>query len=253
MTTTSRKIQGPWKQGLYDISATATEIVGTVREDQFGRKFAYAKAGATALAPGKMTTAPLLNADWTNESVTAAVAVGGTQVSITHVAVGSDTLAADYFRGGQLHINDAAGEGHWYPIIHSTAVTATSTTLTLTLAEGIKVALTTSSEATPVPSPYMATVISGTETHNAVGTPLVDVTAEYYYWSQIAGLGVYYSDDTPAAGSPLVMSDEDGQLMARVLDVDATSDVTDVQVIVAIAYGTAGVDVEYKPCIYCIG
>lgn len=251
MTTMPQKM-GAWNQGLYEISATAKEIVGTKREDMFGNIYRYAKAGATALSPGKMTTAPQLNADWTNESVTTAVAVGGTQVTITHVAVGADVLAADYFKGGQLHINDAAGEGHWYRILSSTAMTATSTTCTFTIEEGVKVALTTSSEATPVPSPYMATVISGTETHNATGTPLVDVTAEYYYWSQTKGLGVYYSDDTPAAGSPLIMSDEDGQLMAWTLDLDATADAVVTQPVVAIAYGTAGVDVEYKPCIYCI-
>ena len=247
-----QKVQGPWKQGLYEISATATELPGTIRRDMFGNVYRYAKAGATALAPGKMTTSPQLNVDWTNEAVTAAVAVGGKQVSITHVAVGADALAADYFAGGQLQINDAAGEGTWYRIISSTAMTATSTTCTFTLEEGVKVALTTSSEATPVPSPWMATVISGTETHNAAGTPLVDVTAAYYYWSQTGGLGVYLSDDTPAAGSPLVMSDEDGQLMAYVLDLDATSDETRLEVIVAVAYGTAGVNDEYKPCVYYI-
>jgi hypothetical protein len=103
------KTQGVWNQGLYEISATAKETVGTLRIDRFGRKYRYAKAGAVALSPGKMTTSPLLNADWTNESVTAAVAVGGKTVTITHVAVGADILPADYFAGGQLQINDEAG------------------------------------------------------------------------------------------------------------------------------------------------
>jgi len=252
MSTSPQKVQGAWSQGIYEISATAKEIVGTKREDQFGNVYRYAKAGATALDPGKMTTSPLLSGDWTNESVTTAVPVGGTQVTITHVAVGSDVLAANYFAGGQLQINDAAGKGTWYRIVSSTEMTAASTTCTFTLQEGVKVALTTSSEATPVPSPWMATVVSETETHNATGTPLVEVTAAYYYWSQTKGLGVYLSDGTPDAGSPLVMSDEDGQLMSYVLDHDATSDETRLEVIVAVAYGTDGRNGEYCPCVYCI-
>lgn len=254
MTTTSRKIQGPWKQGLYEISATATEIVGTIREDQFGRKFRYAKAGATALDPGKQTTSPLLNADWTNESVTAAVAVGGTSVTITHVAVGTDTLPADYFRGGQLHINDADGEGTWYHILHSTAMTATSTTCTFTLAEGVKVALTTSSEATPVPNPWMGTVISATETYVATGVPLVSVTANYYYWSQTGGEGVYWADaDVAAPGTLLVLGADDGKAVPFVLDYDAVADADFTTAPIAVAIGRATpVDTEYCPCRYII-
>lgn len=247
-----KSVLGPWKQGLRDTSETATEIVGTMREDLHGRVYRYSRAGATALAPGKATTAPLLNADWVNETP-AAAAIGATQISITHVAVGTDTLPEDYFRGGQLQVNDEAGEGHWYDILHSTAVTATSTTLRLTLEQGLKVAITASSEVTPVPSPFMATVISGTETHEATGTPLCAVPAEYYYWSQTGGSGVYWANaDVAAVGTQLVLSADDGELAPRILDYDASADADATQAPVAIATGTAGVDTEYKPCKWII-
>lgn len=238
-----RKTDG-WLQGIYEISATAKEEVGAVREDLCGRKFRYAKAGATALTPGKMTVAATLNADWVNETP-AAAAVGAKTVAITHVAVGTDTLPEDYFKGGQLHVNDATGEGHWYPITHSTAVTATSTVLTLSLSEGLRVAITASSECTPVPSPFMATAISTTEESEPTGIPMVDVTAEYYYWSQVGGEAICLIAGTPAVGSMLTLSATAGALAA----INATLDID--QPIVARMIQTAGVATEYKPVKLC--
>lgn len=245
---------GGWLQGLYEISATAREEVGTLRRDLYGNAYRYAKAGGTALSPGKATTSPAANADWQDIAVAAAVAVGGKQVTLTNTAVGVDTLAADYFKGGQLQINDAAGEGHWYRIVSSTALTAASTAVTVTLDEGIRVALTTSSEGTLVPNPYMGVVVSSTETLQPTGTPLVDVTAEYYYWSQTGGEGVYWAhDDVAAIGSYLVNDAADGELSPWVLDLDATADADVVVSPVAIAIQRATpVDTEYCPCRWII-
>jgi hypothetical protein len=133
-------------------------------------------------------------------------------------------------------------------------MTTTSTTCTFQLETGVKVALTTSSEATPVPSPFMATVLSATETYNAAGTPLVDVTADYYYWSQTGGLGIYWADgDVAAPGTSLILGADDGKLIPWVLDLSATVDADVVSSVVAIAYGRATpVDTEYCPCVYCI-
>jgi len=249
-----KSVLGPWKQGLYDISETATEFVGTLREDMFGNKYRYAKAGGTALSPGKNTTRAATNADWENIAVAAAVAVGGKVVTATNVAVGTDVLPADYFKGGQLQVNDAAGEGHWYRILYSSALTATSTTVTIGIEQGIKVALTTSSEVTLLPSAFMGTVISADTTYQPTGVPLVDVTAEYYYWSQTGGEGVYWTNsDVAAIGSPLVLSTDDGELGPYVLDLDAGADADLLIHPVAIAIGTAThVDTEYNSCKYII-
>jgi hypothetical protein len=245
---------GGWLQGLYEISATQKEEVGTLRCDLYGNKYRYAKAGATALAPGKNTTRAATNADWENIAVAAAVAVGGKTVTLTNTAVGADVLAENYFRGGQLQINDAAGEGHWYRIKYSSALTATSTTVTIGLEEGVRVALTTSSEGTLLPSAYMATVISADVTYQPTGVPLVDVTANYYYWSQTGGEGVYWTNaDVAAIGSPLVLSTDDGELGPYVLDLDAGADADLLIHPVAIAIGTAThIDTEYNSCRYMI-
>jgi len=237
-------------QELYAISAVKMEDVGTLRKDKFGNSYRYSKAGATALAPGKNTTSPATNADWENIAVAAAVAVGGKIVTVTNVAVGADVLAENYFRGGQLQINDAAGEGHWYRIESSSEITATSTALTLVLEDGIAVALTTSSEGTLLPSAYMDVVISATATLPPTGTPLVDVTAEYYYWSQTGGDGVYWTNaDIAAVGSYLVCSTDDGELLPLV-QADA-ADVTTSGVAIAIGT-TTHIDTEYNSCRYII-
>jgi hypothetical protein len=242
-------------QELYSISATALEDVGTLRRDKFGNKYRYAKAGATALEPGKNTTAPATNADWENIAVAAAVAIGGKIITATNVAVGADVLAEDYFKGGQLQVNDAAGEGHWYRIAHSSALTATSTTVTITIEDGVKVALTTSSEVTLVPSNWMATIESDASSIlPAAGVPLVDVTANYYYWSQTGGDGVYWTNaDVGAVGTELVLSTDAGELSPNILAYSGTADTDVTQAPVAIVIGTTThIDTEYNSCRYII-
>jgi len=199
MTQPKKLSTGPWSQGIYEISSTATEVVGTMREDFKGNIWRYAKAGATALAPGKLTVSADMDTDVENCAVAAAAAVGSTEISIT---VTSTTVAEDYFRGGDLIINDAAGEGHVYEILHSTAVAA-GTSIVLTIEEpGIRVALTTSSEATIMHSPWMATVISAADQADfCTGVPMVDVTANYYYWSKTRGRAAVLADEAGAKGA----------------------------------------------------
>jgi len=241
---------GGWLQGLYEQSVSEREVVGTIRRDLFGNSYRMSKAGGTALAVGKNTTSPATNADWEDCVAAAAVAVGGKSVTITITDAAADVLAENYFRGGQLQVNDADGEGTWYRISHSTAVTNGGTTITFALEDGIRVALTTSSKLTPVPNAYMATILSATATLPPTGVPLIAVTASYYYWSQTGGEGVYWTNaDLAAVGSPLVLSADDGELGPIV----ATTGADVLQSNVAIAIGTAThVDTDYNSCKYVI-
>lgn len=112
---------GGFLQGIYETSATAREMVGTKMEDLRGNVYRYSKAGATALSPGKLTVSADMDTDVENCVVSAAAAIGSKTIEVT---VTSTTIAEDYFRGGDLIVNDATGEGHIYPIVHSTAVAA---------------------------------------------------------------------------------------------------------------------------------
>jgi hypothetical protein len=203
---------------------------------------------------GLQTVSPIPNADWINESVASAAAAGSKEVTLTIADAETDVLPENYFVGGQLFINDAAGEKYWYPISYSSAVTNGGTSLVIGLEEPIQVALTTSSEATPMPSPWMATILSATiTTATATGVPLVDVTADYYYWSQTGGVGGYWGHtDVAAIGTALVLGADDGALVPLVLDLNATEDADALLRTVAYAYGTAGVDDEFRPCIYVL-
>ena len=110
------KINGPWKQGIYEQSETATETVGTLRVGRNGKKYRYARAGATALDVGMQTVSPIPNADWINKAPAAAAAIGAKYVTLTITDAGTDVLPADYFKGGNLLVKDGIGEKYQYEI-----------------------------------------------------------------------------------------------------------------------------------------
>lgn len=240
MSTSPMKRAG-FAQGVYQTSASAKEEVGTKRVLKDGREFFYAKAGASGISAGKLQMPAAIAADVTNKAAVAA-AVGTQVLTLT---IGSATYAADYFKGGYLQINDAAGEGHQYEIESNTAVAA-GTSISVTLSDGIRVALTTASEFTLVHNPYMATIESATEENTPLGVAPVAVTAAYYYWCQAKGLACVLTIGTPAVGTMLVPGATAGGLKAM----DTTLDID--MPVVARAFGTAGVATEYKPVILCI-
>lgn len=224
-------------QGLRQTSATAKEQVGTLRITQDGRKFRYARAGASALAAGKMNQMATQAAAVVNEAgVAAAVAVGTRTLTLT---ITSATIAEDYFKGGQLQINDATGEGYYYDIESSTAVTA-GTEISITLSDGIAVALDTTTEFTLAHNPYMAVVEAAVEENMATGVPLVAVPANYYFWSQTGGMACCLTTATPAVGTGLILS----ATVAGSLDDQVTALDVD-EPVCALCIGAAGRAGEY--------
>lgn len=172
-------------QSLFDISATEKERVGTVRKLEDGREFVYAKAGAVALVQGNLLQSAAPVANHTNIAVQAAAAVGDKVVNVT---LGATAVVADYYKDGFLNINDAAGEGTSYKIKGHKA-NAGSGTLVVQLYDAVRVALTTSSEATLVCNPA-ANVIqcpATTLTGAPAGVAIQAVTALYYFWMQVKG------------------------------------------------------------------
>lgn len=238
-----------FQQGIYQTSSTAKETLGTLRILQDGRKFRYAKAGANNLSAGKVGVAAAIEGDAMNESITAAVSVGEKVISLT--LGGSLSYDEDYFKGGFLQINDAAGEGRAYPISGSTEVDS-GTAITVTLEEGIKEALTTSSEYTLVHSPWMAVTESTTEESLAVGVAPVDVTANYYYWAQTGGPAICLISGSPAVGTNLTLASTAGAVTGCDDGVTSSSSTITIdnlhsQPIIGVVWGTTGVDTEYKP------
>lgn len=207
MSVGNMKIDG-WAQGLYEISATKKERLGALRITDDGRKYRYCKAGASALVPGKMAAAPVVDLDFFDKAGIAA-AIGATELTVTIVNPAA-AYAEDYFSDGSLVVRD---KWRKYAIEGSQAIAATvQTTVRLNLREPLHEAITTSEETALVPSPYMAAVQNATDEMLPIGIPEVNVTAAYYFWAQTGGIGHCLVKGTPTVGTMLIPSATTGAL-----------------------------------------
>jgi len=223
--------------------ATAKEQIGALRILDDGRKFRYSKIGASAITVGKACAAAQIGATVMNEACASAHAIG--DYIITETITAGTAFDADYFAGGFLSINDATGEGHQYKIKHNTAVSAAGTSITIELEDPIRVALVAStSEFTLIHSPWMAVVETTAEENVFAGVTPIGFTAGYYGWLQTGGVCTCLSEATAAVavGAVMTLSATSGALQAITTPLDI-----DVAYQVGVAYGTAGVDGEYKP------
>lgn len=229
-----------WNQGVFAQSITQKEELGALRILKDGRKFRYAKAGASALAAGKLAVAAAVAADVMNEACTAIHAIGDTVFSET-ITSAAAAYAENYFAGGYLQINDGTGEGHQYKILSSSAVAQAGTSITLILEDPIRVATagTSATEFSIVQSPWQAVIESATLALPVGVTPIV-VTAAYYYWAQTGGPAIALSGNTDAVGKPLFQSTSTAGALSGV-------DTASYYPMIALAMGTAGVGGEYKP------
>jgi hypothetical protein len=237
MSIGDAKLRG-FSQGLYEISSTPKELIGTLRIDHFGRKFRYCYAGSTALNPGMLSVGADINANHVNTAMGSAVAVG-TEVIDVPISAGT-AIAENALRGGFLQINDGTGEGHSYPIESNAAASATATSVAVALAVGIKVALTATSEVSLITSQFYGTQES-TTVYPPAGVPLIAVTANYYYWSQTGGMACVYTYETTGTGNNVEQS-ADSAGAVNTIDSDATEAMS-----IGFIVGTAGVSTEYKP------
>ena len=227
---------GYWAQGLYEQSATKKEKLGALRIDELGRKFRYAKNGATDLLVGKMTASPVTDTDFFDKTGVAA-SIGDTEVTVTVVNPGT-AYAEDYFADGMLVVRDKL---RMYQIEASQYIAATTqTTCKLHLAQPLIEAITSSEETDLVPSLWQAVVQNDAEECIPTGVPLISVTAAYYCWLQTGGMGICAVKGSPTVGSMLVTSATTGVLQV----IGATAAAGDVSTfdsdfpICAIAKGT---------------
>lgn len=229
------------RQQIYDqdarsISSTQGGIyLGQIAETADGRTFRYAKAGVTALDPGKLTVNADVDTNVVNKTVAATVAVG--QVNVLVNVAG--TVVANAYQGGYFTVNDATGEGISYLVAGNTGRTG-SGTITINLAEPLTVGLTISvSEFTLTVNPYSTLVISATDQADMpTGVPNVTVTAAYLCWVQTGGTCAVLWDEAVAKG--LALTTGTGVAGA----VEALDAAGEFQIGVA---QMAGVDTEYQP------
>lgn len=193
-----------FQQSLFDISSTQKHRIGTIRQIDDGRLFAYAKDGGSGLSAGKVNQQYAPTANHLNCSVYAAVDIGAQSVQVT---LGATSAAANLYKDGFLSVNDATGEGHLYKIRGHAAIDSAGTG-TFYLYDAIRVALDTTSQVTLTKHPQDSVLtLPTTATGAPIGVAPVAVTASYYFWNQVKGVCTVLIDGTVVIGQHVRLSD----------------------------------------------
>ncbi len=196
MSLTPRKRSG-FSQGLYAISATQKERLGTVRELDDGRTFVYCLNGAVDLVAG-VNCASVITSGANEQTVTVAHAVGTELVTFTN-GTGS-TIAADDYKDGKLVVTAGSGIGECYDILGNTSA-INGATMQIRLATGLVTAWSTSTtDVTIYKNKYNGVVVNPTDGQQLpVCVTQRPVTAAYYFWGQVLGDGAMLVDNAGAA------------------------------------------------------
>lgn len=189
-------------QGLFEESAVAKHRIGTLRVLDDGRVFAYAKAGADALAVAKLVQSPVPEANH-DECVVADTAIGQKRIYVT---LGATAAAKDLYKDGYLWINKNTGIGHMYKIRGHAAIDSSGSGY-IELYDAIRVATASSAEASLIRHPQDRLIIHPSPpTAGIAGVPPIAVTAEYYFWNQVKGPCSILTEGTLVIGNTCVPS-----------------------------------------------
>jgi hypothetical protein len=178
-----------------------------------GRSFRYGKDSGSGSHPGYLQQGPAIIANHQNMAVSAAVAIGGTLVTVTP---GATAGASGLYDEGYAVVTAGAGIGQTLKISHTPTITA-STAFTIVLADPLAVALDTTSTIGLVHNTYKNTrEVAGIA--RPAGVSLITATASYYYWQQIGGIAGVLADGTNGVIGSKAIADAS---TAGAVDVDA--------------------------------
>lgn len=199
----------------YAESKTQQFPLGTILI-QGERGWWYCKNAATGLStlgtPTQSAAAHHAEAD-DNIVVGAAAAIGDTEVSLTSTTNLDDGIGGtkDAFAEGYIYFNLEAGIGQCYKIKANEAFATTAKSI-FTLYDPLTIALTTSSRAGIVQHPCRNVVAAkAVVTGIFTGIPPLAITADYYFWNQIAGPAAIVGNATIAKGSYVVIGTTAGK------------------------------------------
>src|SRR3990167_375977 len=155
--------------------------VGTLAKDHSGRRFRYARAGATALVVGDVLQAAAQQANHQDLTPSAA-AIDDVTITVT---LGNTLVAANDYADGFAVIDTTPGLGYSYPIRgHAAADASASLVLNLFRGWAIEVALTGTSRVSLYRNRFRGVIQSPvtTLTNIPVGVAVFPLTAAYYGW-----------------------------------------------------------------------
>ena len=209
-----------------------------------GRVFYYAQnSGAAVTSAGQLVDGIAAVAAHDGDLATAALAAG----SLTVTTTTSLTTTKDQYADGYLFVNDNAGQGEVYRVKSNTAVGgAAGCEITIDESDGIRTALTTSSQFGLMYSPYKGVKVidgDGTMTTGTIGVTTIPVTASYYCWLQTSGPAAVFSGAaTYVIGDAIGTSQASGESGAADLwDVSSEEDTRPI----GTSMGVVSVSTEY--------
>ena len=217
-------------------NATKSEELGSLKTASQQRTFRYGKAGAVALARGKLCVASTVVANHINLSFAVAPAVGDTSVTVT---LGATAATADQYQDVFLVVQDAGGEGRAYPIEgHGAADSAAS--LVVELKEAIDTAgATAATNVDLIANEYSGILISVVDqADKAAGVPVAAIAASEFGWFQTGGPCAVLFDEAVANGLAVTTG---SSVAGAVEAADGAGEPVHGHV-----SGTAGVDTEYQ-------
>lgn len=179
------------KQSVYEQSATQQHRLGAKFIDG-DRIFRYAYNGGTALSKALMTqseatTGGTLELTSFKEIVQTGHTWSVGDISGTMLVTTGSAAPLNCFADGYLMANKVAAVGDIYRVLAS-KLQSTDTILDLELETPIRTAISATTELTLTPNRWWGTIVFPTaHTGYATGVPLIDVTANYYYWAQTGG------------------------------------------------------------------
>jgi hypothetical protein len=173
-------------QGLYVVSATQNEMLGTLRATADGRFFRYGLAGGTLVAGGSTIGATVTANHFAQVQTAYTTSVGQYNVN---VVVGATAVTAKQYTDGFLQIYDgAAGTSGLQYQISGHATSAGSAAVAVTLRDPIVVATIATTTMSLIPNTWSSCTHAGTLASSVTGVAVVAATSGQYTWLQVGGI-----------------------------------------------------------------
>lgn len=200
-------------QGLFEASNTQKHPLGTIRQLSDGRCFVYARLGANVVAGDLLQSAVHAAANTANLAVGANANIGDKSVTVTPA---NDTITANEFAEGYLHINTpvANGAGFMYKIRGHAAVAA-NTAVAMKLYDSLLANIhAAASKATITHHPCYGAIPHLSPPTEALQGVVPITVANYadtpYVWIQNRGPAVVEADGTLVKGERVITGSADG-------------------------------------------
>lgn len=203
-----------------------------------GRKFTYAGAASgAATVAGKVyqSEAPGANFD---DIVVPATAIGARALTVT---TGATAITADDFNGGYVVVQDDTGEGYAYLVEDTAAVSATTLGAgALSLAEGIVVALTSSTTVLLLKHPNKLVIVHPSpNTASIVGAAQSVIGTSKFGFLQTNGIAAVLTEGTVVIGQRVRVSESvDGAVTPLDFDEATQADYGDLGQVAEVAVDT---------------